>query len=273
MSSLQSIMDNLVNDPMSYSFLAIFLAMYGPHLHPKLPKMVRDLFNNKFFKFAVLVLIIYMSNRDIAAALIVSIGFLLVTNLSVSQETTEKFIEHYRENYSDFDTLSEFYESFETNETNENYENPSPDTVEYFNENDGPTPIETFKDEEEAPYPEESENFEAPYPEESENFEAPYPEEGIKENFESAKYIEARKNAEGFNSFERAMGEPHTKEDRTAKTTEGFSSLERAMGEPHTKEDRTAKTAEGFSGNRIEQLANYENYIKNTVENYKFKLN
>ena len=64
MSSLQKIMDNLVNDPMSYSFLAIFLAMYGPHLHPKLPKMVRDLFNNKTFRFAVLVLIIYMSNRD-----------------------------------------------------------------------------------------------------------------------------------------------------------------------------------------------------------------
>ena len=145
-SSLQTVMDNLVNDPMSYAFLSVFLAMYGPHLHPKLPPMIKDLFNNSTFRFVIILLIIYMSSRDLKAALIVAIGFLLVINLSSSQETTEQFLEHYKENYSDFDALSEFYENYENiPETIENYENPSPDTVEYYVN----APIETFKDEEE----------------------------------------------------------------------------------------------------------------------------
>ena len=37
---------NLVETPIYYGILALFLSIYGPRLHPKLPPVIKDLFNN-----------------------------------------------------------------------------------------------------------------------------------------------------------------------------------------------------------------------------------
>ena len=41
--------EKLLKSPILYGILAIFLTMYGPRLHPKLPVPVRNLFNNNYF--------------------------------------------------------------------------------------------------------------------------------------------------------------------------------------------------------------------------------
>ena len=40
-----------------------YISCYGPRLSPKLPRVVRDLFNNNYFRFSVILLVIYMSNK------------------------------------------------------------------------------------------------------------------------------------------------------------------------------------------------------------------
>ena len=52
MENIQSSMDNILSNPTSYGLLALFLGIYGPRLHPKLPPIIRDLFNNNVFRFS-----------------------------------------------------------------------------------------------------------------------------------------------------------------------------------------------------------------------------
>lgn len=80
-----------MNEGIVYGLAAMLIAFYGPRLHPKLPTTVRNLFNNSAFRFVVLLLIAYLSMRDIKSALLVTILFLIMTSLSTTQEIEEKF--------------------------------------------------------------------------------------------------------------------------------------------------------------------------------------
>ena len=113
MDTLQSQMDNVLSNPVTYGVLAIFLAMYGPRLHPKLPKPVKDLFGAPLFRFAVIVLVIYMSTKDLSMALVISIAFLIVMSIANSQDMEEEFMNRYKEGYSNFDAIKEFYDDEE----------------------------------------------------------------------------------------------------------------------------------------------------------------
>ena len=50
----------LVENIWLFSVLSVFLAMYGPRLHMKLPGSIRNLFDNAVFRGAVLFLVAYM---------------------------------------------------------------------------------------------------------------------------------------------------------------------------------------------------------------------
>ena len=69
----------LVENVWLFSVLSVFLAMYGPRLHMKLPGSIRNLFDNAVFRGAVLFLVAYMADRDFAGALTITI-ILLITN-------------------------------------------------------------------------------------------------------------------------------------------------------------------------------------------------
>ena len=114
MDTLQSQMDNILSNPVTYGVLAIFLGMYGPRLHPRLPKPVKDLFGVPLFRFAVIVLVIFMSTKDLSMALVVSIAFLIVMSIANSQDMEEEFMSRYKEGYSNFDAIKEFYDDEET---------------------------------------------------------------------------------------------------------------------------------------------------------------
>ena len=116
---------NVLKSPYFYGFLAMFLGLYGPRLSPKLPKSVTDLFENKVFRFVFLLLIVYMSNNNLQMALIITIAFLLLTSYSENQKVEEFFEDKHRENFSDFDAITEFYnEEFDNEEHFKNFEQP-----------------------------------------------------------------------------------------------------------------------------------------------------
>ena len=113
------VLNNTTENPVLYGVVAMFLAMYGPRLHPRLPPVVRNLFNNNMFRFAVILLVIYMSNKNLQMALVVAIGFLLVTSIATSLDVDEHFAKT-REGYADYDAINEFYEEeFKVNASND----------------------------------------------------------------------------------------------------------------------------------------------------------
>ena len=114
-NQIQGMLESATAMPFLYGFLAMFLTMYGPRLHPRLPPMVRDMFNNNFFRFGVILLVVFLSNNNLQMALIVAIGFLLVTSIATSLDVEEHFVKN-MEGYSDFNTITEFYEEEFTNQ-------------------------------------------------------------------------------------------------------------------------------------------------------------
>lgn len=113
-NQIQGMLESATAMPFLYGFLAMFLTMYGPRLHPRLPPMVRDMFNNNIFRFGVILLVVFLSNNNLQMALIVAIGFLLVTSIATSLDVEEHFVKN-MEGYSDFNTITEFYEEEFTN--------------------------------------------------------------------------------------------------------------------------------------------------------------
>ena len=90
----------LLENVFLYSILVVFLTMYGPRLHPKLPVTIRNLFNNPLFRMIILFLIGYLLNRDFLASLVLAIIFTVTFNILQTQEVvdgmdqTEKFLNY-----------------------------------------------------------------------------------------------------------------------------------------------------------------------------------
>lgn len=101
--------DQLLNHQILYPILALFLAMYGPRLQPKLPKELRNLFNNNFFRFIVIMLIAYLSSENLQLSLIIALAFCLIMSYTNTQEVLEKFEntinKSNNENFSDYTVL------------------------------------------------------------------------------------------------------------------------------------------------------------------------
>lgn len=74
-----------------FGILSLFLTMYGPRLHPKLPDGLRAMFNNRIFRAIVIFLIAYISSSDIQTSMVMSIVFLITMNLFHTSKLLEKF--------------------------------------------------------------------------------------------------------------------------------------------------------------------------------------
>ena len=72
---------NFIESAWLFGCLALFLAFYGPRLHPQLPDAMRKLFNNAVFRGGVMFLVIYLSRRDMAMALTITVIFMVLMNL------------------------------------------------------------------------------------------------------------------------------------------------------------------------------------------------
>ena len=90
-SNVETNLNKLLKHPVLYGLIAVLLVVYGPRLQPKLPPMVRNLFNNNIFRFMVILLIAYLSSKSLELSLIVAIAFCLIISYTTSQEVQEQF--------------------------------------------------------------------------------------------------------------------------------------------------------------------------------------
>jgi hypothetical protein len=81
----------LFENPILYGLIAVFLAVYGPRLHPRLPRNIRNLFNSTWFRTLVILLIVFLSSHDLKLSLLVSLVFLLILMLVDGADVREHF--------------------------------------------------------------------------------------------------------------------------------------------------------------------------------------
>lgn len=82
----------LFTNPIFYGLIAVFLGVYGPHLHPRLPDSIRRLFEQSWFRFAVILLVTFVSTKDLTLALLISIAFVLLLSTFHNQQVHETFM-------------------------------------------------------------------------------------------------------------------------------------------------------------------------------------
>ena len=76
--------DFLSNNKVIFAILAIFLTMYGPKFAPKLPNNFREVFNSTWFRACTMFLILYYSNKNLSASLLITIVF-FVTSIIINK--------------------------------------------------------------------------------------------------------------------------------------------------------------------------------------------
>ena len=92
--------DFLLKNGFLYAILVVFLTMYGPRLHPKLPSTVKNLFNNPLFRMVVLFMIGYLINKNFVVSLVIALLFTITFNMIQNEEIlngmaeTENFLNY-----------------------------------------------------------------------------------------------------------------------------------------------------------------------------------
>ena len=91
--SLKKMLDPnyLVQNTYLFAVLSIFLGMYGPRLHMKLPDSIKNLFNNPLFRGVVLFLIAYLSSSNFQSSIVITVIFLVTMNMLHTSKVLEDF--------------------------------------------------------------------------------------------------------------------------------------------------------------------------------------
>lgn len=74
------------------SIVGLFLVLYGGLAKPKLPRFIRNLFENPIFRVIILALIMYRGNKDPQLSIMLSVGFTMVMNKLNEEKIKEEFI-------------------------------------------------------------------------------------------------------------------------------------------------------------------------------------
>jgi hypothetical protein len=101
MADIEANLKILLDNPVIMGLVAISLTMYGPRLSPKLPDSVRKLFDQGFFRFMVIVLIIWVGSHDIRLSLTIAILFMVMMSLVNNQNIKEDFDNQLMQYYHD----------------------------------------------------------------------------------------------------------------------------------------------------------------------------
>lgn len=90
--------DSLLNvglsNPYIMMILKVSLALYGAQVAPKPPQYLLDLFKNTYVKIAAVFLILYMSEKDIQLALLISIIYVVGMNVLAGRNMFESFADY-----------------------------------------------------------------------------------------------------------------------------------------------------------------------------------
>ena len=93
MESVKNIFDpeNLVQNTYLFGVLSLFLIIYGPRLHPRLPDSLRNLFNNVLFRGVIIFLVVYLASINFELSLMITIVFLVTMNILHSSNVLDTF--------------------------------------------------------------------------------------------------------------------------------------------------------------------------------------
>lgn len=87
--TMDFVLKPLVDQPTIFTIVSLFLILYGSMAKPKLPIMIRQMFDYALFRFLILSLILWRSNKDIKSSLLLAIGFVLTMQILNKQKTEE----------------------------------------------------------------------------------------------------------------------------------------------------------------------------------------
>ncbi len=82
---------NTLKNPYIMAVVKISLVLYAAQIAPKPPQYLSKLFNNTFFKILAIMMIIYLIERDVQLAVMLSIVFVLGMNLLAGRPAIESF--------------------------------------------------------------------------------------------------------------------------------------------------------------------------------------
>jgi hypothetical protein len=94
--------DYLVQNSYLFAVLSIFLTMYGPRLHPKLPEPLINLFDNALFRAVVLFMIVFLSSNNFQSSIVITVIFLVTMNLLHTSKALEKYENIQYENFYNY---------------------------------------------------------------------------------------------------------------------------------------------------------------------------
>jgi len=83
---------NVMQNKYVSGFITLFCILYISLARPALPDYIHSLFDNKLFRFLVLVMTAYIATMNLRVALIVTIAFIVTLNLLNEQKIAEGFI-------------------------------------------------------------------------------------------------------------------------------------------------------------------------------------
>lgn len=89
--SLDDILVPLHENKSLYTFVTLFLILYGSLAKPKLPSVIRQLFDNAIFRVMILSLIIIRKGGDLHLSIMIAVAYIFTMQMNNMEKTKEKF--------------------------------------------------------------------------------------------------------------------------------------------------------------------------------------
>ena len=89
--SIDELLEPLNKSPELFAFVSMFLVLYGGLAKPKLPYVLRQMFENALFRVGILFLILWRSNKNTSLSIMLAIGFTVTMQLLNEEKSKEKF--------------------------------------------------------------------------------------------------------------------------------------------------------------------------------------
>jgi small basic protein len=99
---IESTIDIPLSNPYIMAILKIALTLFASVIAPRPPQMLQNVFKNTFVKIALISLIVYISEKDLQLALLISIIFVLGNNILSGRNILESFQSFTGKEFADF---------------------------------------------------------------------------------------------------------------------------------------------------------------------------
>ena len=84
-------LDSFFSNNVTSAVTTMILVLYAGMASPKLPNLIKKMFNNSIFRILILSLIVYKGNKDPQLAITIAIAFTITMNYLRDNELKEEF--------------------------------------------------------------------------------------------------------------------------------------------------------------------------------------